>query len=601
MEPTKEPSRTERIRRWLAFPFDDAPSISSDARWVLFLSNRDGIPRAYGVRPGSPRVIPLVGTLQRTGAVQAAPEGTRALLALDRGGDENWTFHLVDLAREGSPGDGDPPPLPGVPRTKNLPGRWRDGTRYAFSSTMRDPRYFDVVELDVDRRDPPRTLFANDGWNQVVDADADSVLVLASRSNLDQDLYLIQGERILHLNPHDEEEGVNDAALRRGEVYAAANPHREFQALVRYRPGRAGPEILRAYPGDVEMVRADPKEGRLAVVVNRDGWSETHLVDPDTGEDRTFTSGPRGVVTELQWFPDGSSFAFAISSATDGHEIYLRSVESGKERRLMGTSREPPSRILPPKRGEMKASDGTTIPWWEYRPVGRPMRGTLVELHGGPESQARPAFDRLRSILLEEGFRIIEPNVRGSRGYGKTYLHLDDGALRPGAARDVREVVEAIRRRDKGTGGPWGVYGASYGGYLTLASITRDPELFQAAVDVVGIADLVTFLENTSPWRRHIREVEYGSLATDREMLREISPLTHARRIRSPLLVLHGRNDPRVPVSEAEALARVLQEQGIPVELVIYEDEGHGIVRRKNQEDAFQRLVEFFDRHLPSA
>jgi dipeptidyl aminopeptidase/acylaminoacyl peptidase len=203
------------------------------------------------------------------------------------------------------------------------------------------------------------------------------------------------------------------------------------------------------------------------------------------------------------------------------------------------------------------------------------------------------------AFLAEEGFRLLVPNVRGSLGYGRTYVHLDDVRLRMDSVRDLQDLVGSDRatqpsRPDRS----YGVIGGSYGGFMVLAALTTYPELWAAGVDIVGIANFITFLERTGAWRRKVREDEYGSLERDREFLRSISPLFQADRIVAPLLVIHGANDPRVPIHEAEQIVAALQARHVPVELLRYENEGHGLVRRENQVEAYSRAADFFDRHL---
>ncbi len=221
----------------------------------------------------------------------------------------------------------------------------------------------------------------------------------------------------------------------------------------------------------------------------------------------------------------------------------------------------------------------------------------VVVVHGGPESQATLAFDPIVQGLVAAGYGAVVPNVRGSTGYGKRYASLDDTTRRLDSVRDLASVHGRLASLgfDPGRAALWG---GSYGGYMVLAGLAFQPELWAAGVDIVGVSDLVTFLENTSPYRRAHREHEYGSLADDREFLTSASPLRRADAIRAPLFVVHGRNDPRVPVSEAEQLVAKLKNSNIRCELIIYEDEGHGLARLSNRLDAFPKALAFLDEVL---
>lgn len=216
----------------------------------------------------------------------------------------------------------------------------------------------------------------------------------------------------------------------------------------------------------------------------------------------------------------------------------------------------------------------------------------MVLIHGGPESQSVLSFNPVVQGLAAAGFAVVVPNVRGSTGYGKRYAALDDTTRRLDSVRDLAAVHDWLP-----TGGLDSrratLWGGSYGGYMVLAGLAFQPELWAAGVDIVGISDLVTFLENTSDYRRRHREREYGSLEHDREFLAAASPLRSAEAITAPLFVIHGRNDPRVPVSEAEQLSASLRRRGVRCEMVIYEDEGHGLARLENRLDAYPRALEF--------
>jgi dipeptidyl aminopeptidase/acylaminoacyl peptidase len=216
-------------------------------------------------------------------------------------------------------------------------------------------------------------------------------------------------------------------------------------------------------------------------------------------------------------------------------------------------------------------------------------------VHGGPESQSRPALNAVIQYLAARGIAVAVPNVRGSTGYGKTFTSLDDVERRPDSVRDLAALARHLGA-DRGV--PVGVMGGSYGGYMTLAAITTDPDLWRAAVDIVGIANMVTFLERTGSYRRRLREAEYGSLEHDHDLLVAISPIHHVDRIVAPLLVIHGANDPRVPVDEAEQIVAALRARGREVTYLRYEDEGHGLVRLANRIDAYPQVARFLERHL---
>jgi alpha-beta hydrolase superfamily lysophospholipase len=595
MVPSEPPSSpSARLKSWLDVAASYQPSVVHDGESVVFLADPGELPQAFRVPMGGGRSVPLSVEGKRVGHISAAPNNPSLLLALDAGGNEHWQLALLEDVYANRP---KVRALTDAPKVIHSPGKWRDdGRRLVYASNARDPRFFDVHELDTGAAGPPRTILQADALHEVVSTLGEQTLVARANTNLDVDLLLVDGDRTTPLNPHDGEETVFDAALTREAVYAASNPGRERAALLRYRPGRPGHEFLREYPGDVEIVEASPDGKLLAIGVNRDGWTDLHVYDPVTAEDRPLPTSPRGVVSTIAWFPDGTAFAHDLSSV-EGIDVYRRSIETGKPRRLTTSPHPVPKILTEPKLASSVSVDRIVVPYWVYEPSS-PVRGTILDVHGGPESQARPTLNRFRQFLVTEGWRVVVPNVRGSTGYGRTFVHLDDVRKRMDSVRDLRDVVDHLVRSGRAERGKVAVMGGSYGGFMVLSALSTYPDLFGAGVDIVGIANFVSFLEETGPWRRAIREAEYGRLDTDREFLVSISPLHHADKIVAPLLVIHGRNDPRVPAREAEQIVETLRVLGRPVELMMFEDEGHGIIGRANRERAYGRVAEFLTERL---
>ncbi len=589
----------QRVARWFAVARSFHPSVTYDGRAVLFLGDATGLPQAWSVPITGGPPSRLRESPERVGDVRASPTGPRAVVAQDAGGNEVWQLELVSLTDTSGRTRESRRPLTADPKVMNLPGMWMsDGHRYLFSSNARNHAFFDVYRLDIDAWSPPERIWTGDAWQQVAATRGDRVLVQRFRTFLDSDLILLDRGGSAHLNPHREEETVSSADIGPDGVYVGSNPGREYLALVRYPFTGGTPELLREYPGDVELVRAAPDGRRLAVGVNRDGWSELHLVDVASGADRRIALRPRGVIEAVSWAPDGTALAYDLSWP-NGHEVFWRSLDARTSVRLTRSAHAPPRVVPKPKLGAARSADGLRLPYWEHTPPRRRPRGTIVVVHGGPEAQARPWFDPELGSMLEDGWRVIEPNVRGSTGYGRTYLHLDDVRRRMDSVRDLKDLADALVRSKRASAGRIGVLGGSYGGFMVLAAITTYPELWGAAVELYGISNLVTFLERTADWRRALREAEYGSLERDRAFMDSISPIRHIERVRAPLFVLHGRNDPRVPIHEAEQMVAELRDRGRTVESLYFDNEGHGFARRENQIETAVRTAEFFDRYLP--
>jgi dipeptidyl aminopeptidase/acylaminoacyl peptidase len=585
-----------RLRAWLEYPTSWAPTVSSDGRWVYFVSNRGGIPQAWGVPISGGTPICLHDARENVGRVIAAPEGSRLALSIDQGGNEHWQLFALDRNPQGSMGP--IRPLTQEPTRIHEPGAWRDGTRFVFSANRRDMRFFDVLETDTTKIGEPPVVRQEDALVSVLAARGERILLSRANTNLDADLILLENGHETLLTSHTGELTVPSADIVGEEILAGANPEREFAALVRYGPGRT-PELIREFPGDVEIVKGEPGGSRVAFAVNQGGSSELHVLDLNSNVDRVLETPGIGVSTTLAWIPSGEGIVYDFSSPTTGSEIWLSDLKTGTFRALTKSPVAMPGPVVAPTLHSFRAEDGLEIPYWEYAPKGRAVRGTVLIVHGGPEYQARPVFGGgMNAFLTSEGWRIIDPNVRGSTGYGRSYVHLDDVRKRMDSVRDLRDLVRALSAEGKAQPGRVGVLGGSYGGFMVLAAISTYPDLWGAAVEFFGISNFVTFLEHTGVWRRKVREDEYGSLERDREFLESISPIHHVDRIVTPLLVAHGENDVRVPIVEAEQIVDALRKRGVPVEFLRYSNEGHGFTRIENQVDSFGRAAEFLTRYL---
>lgn len=347
---------------------------------------------------------------------------------------------------------------------------------------------------------------------------------------------------------------------------------------------------------DVELVAPNPSGTVLAVVLNTGPYDELRLVDLASGTATSPASLPKGVLhsdnassvsEQLSWSPDGASLLVAWQSPTRPSDVFQLPLGGGEAVRWTRAGGDPLSEAREPAQVVIPSFDGERIPALHYRVDGSP-RPTVVWIHGGPESQTRGSFSPPIAMWNAAGFDVLAPNVRGSTGYGVRYYSLDDRALRWDAVRDGCAVGRWLREQGYAT--DLIAMGASYGGFMTLAVLVEDPELWAAGIDIVGIADWHTFFRNTSGWRRNMRATEYGEPnGPDGEFLARFSPLRRASQIRADLLIIHGRNDPRVPLSEAEQI-----HQAVPSsELLVFDDEGHGISRHANRVRAYGRALEF--------
>jgi dipeptidyl aminopeptidase/acylaminoacyl peptidase len=471
----------------------------------------------------------------------------------------------------------------------------RDGGLLAYASNRRNGRDFDVFVRDLATGEE-RCVFDRGGGVGVHGFSPGATrLALHRWGELagDDELWLVDLGRgdVVEAFPHDESAVIGPPAwLDDDRFVAASSVARETAALVR----EDGHVVLDSR-WDLQCW-IDPTGNVLLVETNDEGYSRLELRDPITLELRHDVPLPgRGVVEHPVFARDGSRLIFGFSSAVEPTNVWAYEPGAAGPERL--TRIEAPRGLREPELHRFESFDGLSVPVFLWEPEGEGPFPVVVIVHGGPEAQSRPAwlpsFTPLTQHLVARGCAVAAPNVRGSTGYGKRYEHLDDGRLRLDSVRDLAALHAwlAARRRIDGTRAA--VYGRSYGGYMVLAALAFQPELWAAGVESVGISSLVTFLENTSVWRRAAREREYGRLDRDRDFLVEASPLTHVDRMRAPLFVQHGANDPRVPLAETEQIHCVLTEKGIRCELLVHEDEGHSIGKLANRIEFFVRAAAF--------
>ena len=580
---------------------------------VLARSDVSGTMQLYELVSGD--LVRLTSLSEPVASAHYVPGARRAVLAIDEGGNERHQLYVIDLD------DAAAATVDGFDRLRALTseprfghefaGISRDGRTLAYVSDRANGVDFDLWVCDLERAEH-RLLHAGGAWYQPASGfspDGRFVSVLRPGPRpLDFDLVLIDvtsGEARTPLSHPSEAALVGPPAWVSDSVfYASSNVGREFAALVRHDLDTGETTTT---PGTGERFDAEVVSAGSAIVVieNRDGASTMWSYDPRTGARGDDIPLPEPGVTQA-WFlqapmasADASQIYYTLSTPRLAGDIYRHDLRGGGTRRLTNSRAElAPEALVAPELGEVESFDGERIPLFIFRPRQAESRPpVVVDVHGGPEAQAMRLFDPGIQALVAVGYAVVVPNVRGSTGYGKRYAALDDTTKRLDSVRDLQAVHGALGSLgfDPGRAVLWG---GSYGGYMTLAGLAFQPELWAAGVDIVGVSNLVTFLENTSEYRRAHREREYGSLADDRDFLREASPLTHVDAIRAPLFVIHGRNDPRVPLGEAEQLVASLERRGVQHELRIYDDEGHGLARLANQLDAYPRAIQFLDQVL---
>lgn len=552
------------------------------------------------------------------GAVSRQPGGSMLTFTRDTGGSEFSQVFLLD------PDGGDARMLTDG-ESRNGAVVWdRGGRRFAYQSTARNGASNDIWLMDPEAPEGKRIVLESpDGtwWGPAEFSKSGSkilvgnyVSVTDSRVNLldldTGDVTLLAGGATepsvnLPLAFDDENDGFWLVTDRGGEFNVLA-----WQSL----ESGAEPEYVTAsIPWNVEGAAISDDRKRAAFIVNEGGRSALYLLDPATRKYRPVKSIPVGVIRNLEFSPNARRLAMTIDTAnspSDTFVLYFGSgvLDYGKLERwtfsevggLDTTTFREPELIEFPTFDQVDRGQ-RQIPAWLYKPAGTGPFPVVISIHGGPEGQARPYFSSTYQLWLEKlGVAVLVPNVRGSAGYGKTYVSLDNGFKREDSVKDIGALLDWIETQPALDQDRVAVFGGSYGGYMVLSSAVHFSDRLKAAIDIVGISSFVTFLENTQDYRRDLRRVEYGD-ERDPEMrahLEKISPVNNVEKIKVPLFVVQGANDPRVPVTESIQMVAALREQGEAVWYMNALNEGHGYRKKENRDIYQQATVLFLKKHL---
>jgi len=470
-----------------------------------------------------------------------------------------------------------------------------------YATNRRNGVDFDVVARDLGDG-TERVLYDAGGYvdETAVAPDSEAVAVtLVSLQPCSTQVRLVTAGRITDVTSADEHalhEGVR--LVPGGALVMSSNSGREFAGVTRVAADGGWTWLVESEGHDVTAWPSP--DGRHLLVGHRvDGATMLAMHDAE-GHHRFDVPLPAPGVASAAWSAGSSHVVIALVGPTVPGDVLALDVATGGVRGVVSAADEAPEglveRLVEPTSHRVPARDGEQIPCFVYAP-GAPDGSVVINIHGGPEAQAERLWSPVVQALVAAGHTVLVPNVRGSTGYGKRWYSLDDVRLRLESVADLADL-----RVFAGTLGcdpeRVALYGGSYGGYMVLAGLTMQPDLWAAGVDVVGISSLVTFLENTSDYRRAVREREYGSLEHDRDFLVEASPLTYLEQLRRPLFVIHGANDPRVPLSESQQIKAALDAKGVPCTLLVYDDEGHGLARRDNRLDAYPQALAFLAEHL---
>jgi dipeptidyl aminopeptidase/acylaminoacyl peptidase len=535
-----------------------------------------------------------------------SPTGARkgVIYVRDAGGNENYQIEYLD------------PPADGPVRLTDGRGRadtgvWSpDGTKYAFQWTARNGVVSDVyIDDPLDRRAPEVVYEAAEvGWNAVDwSPDGKSLLLIhwvsANESYLWAYTLATQEKREIEPAQVKASRGGNFSRDGKG-VYFTSDLGSEYRTL-RYCDLATGKvtALTDHIHWDVDDFVLSQDGRYLAYVVNEDGASRLGVMDLVQRADLVPPKLPFGVIGSMGFDPASKRLAFGLQTPSQPSDVFVWTLADGAFERWTESEVGPldAKSLLAPTLVHYPTFDKVAgkpreIPAWVYRPAGPGPHPVLISIHGGPESQTRPTFSiSTQQWAVELGYAVIHPNVRGSSGYGKTYLALDNGMKREDSVKDIGALLDWIATQPDLDAKRVAVIGGSYGGYMVLASMTHYNDRLRGAIDIVGISNFVTFLESTAEYRRDLRRPEYGDERDPkmRKFLQEISPLNNAGKISKPMLIVQGQNDPRVPVTESEQMVAKIRANGGEVWFLVGLNEGHGFQKRANI-DYYQWAVALF-------
>lgn len=580
-----------------------SPTFSPDGGQLAFISDLTGSPQVWRMPStgGFPRGVTAFE--EQISKVIWSPAGDWLAVEAAPGGGMN---SQIDIIRPDGRGRRR---LTVGQSTNNWLNSWtHDGRALLFSSNMDEvgsmDSYRHCLETGVTQR-----VAINDGTGIVEDVTRDGALMLVKRVVYrgDNDVYLIDlsngSERLL--TDHDPPATFDNVRFSHDGLgaYVISNRDQDMACLCRMPLDGAGPWDVLQTRDDAELVEfaVTGDDAMAALVWNRAGRHELEMISLAENRSLFNVELPGEIVDSLCFSADGAMLSMCLSGARLPQDIWVLDTADFSLRQLTHSPQIglDIGQLAGASLVEYVAHDMLPLSGWLYTPRrGKAPFPTVLSFHGGPEGQEQPRFRYDYQALVAQGMAVFAPNVRGSSGFGKRFVNLDNGALRVNAIQDIATTAQHLIDSGIAMHGRIGIMGGSYGGYMTMAGLTEYPQLFAAGVNLFGVVNFKTFFELTEPWMASISKVEYGDPETEGDMLDALSPIYKMDRVVAPTLVLHGANDTNVPVHEAEQVVEKLRERNVPVEYMLFPDEGHGFRKQENRIATALAIVSWFGKYL---
>ena len=598
------------ISRYLNVRTVGASTLSPDGVRMSYLTGITGQPQLWASDTRTGRASQLTFLESSVTFQEWSPTGEWIAYGTDRGGNEREGFYLItpDGLREKEL-------LPPSEAFRQWGGWSPDGRRVAFASTERNGEDFDIYVMDVasdGTHGQPRRVLEGRGGLYVVSwrPDGGAFVLSQARGEADNDVALLDiatGRLDTLFKPVDAASYTGFEWAPDGSgFHVATNQDRDLAGLAFWDARTRKLRWIDTSTSEVERVALSHDGRWLAWTRNENGYSSLHVRDLTTGRTVQPQTGslPRGIYS-VRFAARAPVLGVQVAGPQVPGDAWTLDPRTGKTARVTesATGGLDASRFVVPEPHSFRSWDGETIHGLLYTPLGLPAGArppVVLGVHGGPTSQARPAYNAAFQYLLSRGIAVFDLNFRGSTGYGKRFTRLDNGRLRPNAVKDMPAALDWLATTGRVDASRAAVMGGSYGGYMTFAALTQHPDRFRSGVGFVGVSNWVTALEGASPQLKASDRIEYGNIddPRDREFFAEISPITHVKNVRAPLMVLHGANDPRDPVGEADQLVAAIRAQRGEVEYLRFPDEGHGIRKLSNRITAYRRIATFLERTL---
>ncbi len=576
------------------------PASKELADWVYYIDWPEGVNQLFRKRADKLEALTdAVSFPEGMDYYRLSESGRYIAIGSDVGGDEQFDIYLLDLTdpkREFAPVDAGRE----VRADNLLFAKGSEKPFFVYRSNRRNGRDFDFYRFDIETR-KSELLAELEGYSYLSDLEKERLIYTRHVGGGKSDIYLLditkQTASPRMLSPQGREDGYYGAAsfFDKDSILYVSDDKLEYEKLFKMDIASGKSELVADAGWMLESYALEEGGDHGAYVYNENGLSRMVIFDKRDGRELSRPEIGDGIINQL-YFAENALY-YVYSDPIKTTDIYRLDLTTMKTEQITqtGYGSIDPSRFVRPELVFYPTFDGRKIPAFIYRPKGDENKTApfVIYAHGGPEGQFRPGFIRNVQFFVERGIGIMAPNVRGSSGYGREYLALDNCEKRMDSIKDYKAAADWLI--SSGTADPerLGINGGSYGGFVVMAAITEYPELFKAASSSVGIVNFITYFKNTKGYRRKVREKEYGS-ANDVELLKTISPIFKIDRVKTPLLIIHGANDPRVPVDEALQVEKALKERGNYVKALIFADEGHSIGKLKNRLKAYRAKADFF-------